>query len=88
MGFQFKKYKTKFRYALNPIFAMLTSKKKDMEKQQWDEYVKKTHERILRNPVDFLGTDLPNENLMTDILDEIFRDFAKDLIVRKMDTDL
>ena len=83
MGLLFKKYKTKFRYALKPIFAMLTAKTEDMERDEWTEYVKRTHRRILQNPIDFLGTDLPNSSLLKDILDELFLDYGKDLHIRK-----
>jgi hypothetical protein len=32
---------------------------------------------------DFLGTDLPEMNLIKDILDEIFSEFLKDIKIKK-----
>lgn len=86
MGILFKKYKTRFRYALKPVFAMLVSKQKEMDDAAWREFLKKTHDNILRNPTEFLGTDLPEQNLMTDILEEIFKEFFYDLRIKRRST--
>lgn len=82
MGLLFKKYKTRFRYALKPVFAMLISKEKEMGSAEWTEFLKRTHDNIIRNPSEFLGPDLPERNLMADILDEIFKEFTTDLTIR------
>lgn len=83
MGILFKKYKTRFRYALKPVFAMLVSREKNLDTHSWSMLTHRTFESILRNPAEYLGQDLPDENLMRDILDEIFVEFHKDLKVKK-----
>jgi hypothetical protein len=83
MGLLFKKYKTRFRYALKPVFAMLVSKEKEMSQSEWNEYVSKTHTNILSNAVEFLGSDLPEDDLMKDILEELFKEFSADLKIKK-----
>lgn len=86
MGLLFKKYKTKFRYALKPVFAMLVTKQREMEPSEWKEFLDKTHDNILRNPSEFLGRELPELSLMRDILDEIFKEFFLDLKIKRRST--
>ena len=83
MSLLFKRYKTKFRYALQPVFSMLVGKEKEMPHEDWLQLIKTTEQRILLNPVDFLGTDLPGKDLMKDIVEEIFKEFDKDLKIKK-----
>lgn len=87
MGFLFKKFKTKFRYALKPVFAMLVAKQREMDPSDWKEFLKKTHDNILRNPTEFLGSELPEKDLMTDILEEIFKEFFYDLKIKRRSFD-
>ena len=83
MGLLFKKYKTKFRYALQPLFAMLAAKEKTMNLVEWQNYIQRTRESILGNPAEFLGPELPESTLMRDVLDEIFLDFHKDRKIKR-----
>jgi hypothetical protein len=78
MGLLFKKYKTKFRYTLQPLFALLLHKRKQMEGALWLDLCYKTKQSIMNNPFEFLGPDLPEKNLMEDILEEIFFEFIKE----------
>jgi hypothetical protein len=79
MGLLFKKYKTKFRYALKPVFGMLVAKKKVLREDEWSAATMRMKEQILSNPLDYLGSDLPDPDLQRDILDEIFLEFYKDI---------
>jgi hypothetical protein len=79
MGLLFKKYKTKFRYALKPVFAMLVAKKKELPSDEWLQFTNRLHEKITANPIEYLGSDLPEKDLIRDILDELFLEFHKDL---------
>jgi hypothetical protein len=78
MGIRFKRYKSKFRFALKPFFVMISDKRKDMSESEWRELIRQTQISVLTNPVDFLGDDLPDPNLMRDVLDEIFAEFLKE----------
>jgi hypothetical protein len=78
MGLLFKKYKTKFRYTLQPLFALLLYKRKQLQSPSWLELCQKTKQSILNNPLEFLGDDLPEKNLMEDIVEEIFVEFVKE----------
>ena len=83
MGLLLKKYKTRFRYSLQPMFALLEAKEKTLRHDEWQSFVKKTQERILLNPIDYLGMDIPDESLLKDIIEEIFIEFFKDQKVKR-----
>lgn len=78
MGAIFKFYKRKFRNALEPVFVMLIDKKRQMQADEWSELIAHVTTRILKNPEEFLGADLPGHDLMCDILYEIFEQFIKE----------
>jgi hypothetical protein len=80
MGVLFKRFKTKFRYSLKPLFAMLVAKQRLINKKEWTALVNKVHESVCRNPSEFLGADLPEPNLLRDVLDEIFQEFLKERV--------
>lgn len=83
MGLLFKKYKTKFRYALQPLFAMIVGRRKTMDYNDWEDMILRAKISILNNPIDFLGTDLPDESLVRDVIDEIFYEFMKEQVQKK-----
>jgi hypothetical protein len=78
MSLRFKKYKSTFRYFLRPVFAMLAAKRKASEAAEWLAMVQKVRQGVEQNASEFLGHDLPEKNLLRDILDEIFHDFMKE----------
>ena len=78
MGAVFKFYKRRFRNALEPVFVMLIAKKNEMDVEQWNSLVEKVAGRILENPNEFLGNDLPENPTMCDVLYEIFEQFMKE----------
>lgn len=78
MGVLFKRYKTKFRYALKPFFVMIVAKRKELTLNEWLELVEQTKRSIKSNPQEFLGSDLPESALLMDILDEIFVEFHRE----------
>lgn len=84
MSKSFKHYKRIFRNNLQPNLAVLLAKRNEMQEEEWEVYVRKTTERIRQNPIEFLGADLPSESLISDILDEIEKEFIKETqIVRR-----
>jgi hypothetical protein len=78
MGWIFKRFKTKFRYALKPVFVMLVDKQKTLDKKEWILLVNKMRQSIAVNPAEFLGDDLPEQDLLRDVLGEIFQEFMKE----------
>jgi hypothetical protein len=78
MSLRFKKYKATFRYFLRPVFAMLAAKRKSLQAAEWVALVQQVRVGVERNASEFLGHDLPEKNLLCDILDEIFQDFMKE----------
>ena len=79
MGLLFKRYKTKFRYSLQPVFAMLVAKRRDLHDGEWKLVFEKMKVSITSNPEEYLGAELPDHLLLRDILDEIFFEFVKEI---------
>jgi hypothetical protein len=80
MSLRFKKYKATFRYYLKPVFAMLAARRKELQGPEWVAMVQQVRLSVVRNPSEFLGQDLPEQNLLNDILEEIFHDFMKECV--------
>jgi hypothetical protein len=78
MGVIFRKFKTKFRYALKPVFAMLVHKQKEMDRREWVAMVMKIRNSVQGNPSEYLGTDLPDKDLLNDVLEELFHEFQRE----------
>jgi hypothetical protein len=79
MSFQFKKYKRIFRRNLQPVFASVLARKRNMEFSSWKELVNETLQHVVNNPVEYLGDDLPDKSLLVDILEEIRDEFLKEI---------
>jgi len=69
----FKLYKRKLKNNLEPLLVMLVNKKSEMTYGQWNDFVSGTRERVLKNPTEFLGEDLPDTAMMEDIVSNIFQ---------------
>ena len=78
MGLAFKKYKRIFRRNLQPLFAVLVSRRRSMDKASWTILVEETLNHVVENPVEYVGSDLPHHQLLIDVLDEIRSDFLKE----------
>jgi hypothetical protein len=57
---------------------MITEKRKVMNYQEWTSYIQQIKKDILGNPVEFLGTDLPDQTLTEDIVNDVFLEFIKE----------
>jgi hypothetical protein len=75
----FTRHKRKFRNKLQPVFAMLKSKKSTMNDVDWELLVKKTIHGVNLNPTEYLGHDLPADTLVADVLAEIESEFLRDV---------
>jgi hypothetical protein len=78
MSLAFKKYKRIFRRNLQPLFAVLVARRRSLDKTNWTRLVDETLQHVMANPVEYLGSDLPHEPLMRDVLDEIRDEFLKE----------
>jgi hypothetical protein len=65
----------KYSLLLKPIKILLLSKRQAWSRDYWFRYVQETKERILLNPEEYLGTDLPEPEVLRDTVEFIFRDF-------------
>ena len=70
-------YRRKFNNALEPIKVMLVDKKRKLTLASWISFVNQTRDRVLMSPHQYLGDQLPPQNLMSTIINDIFRDFVK-----------
>jgi len=57
---------------------MLAAKRKALQAGEWVAMVQQVRKGVERNAPEFLGRDLPERNLLRDILDELFHDFMKE----------
>ncbi|HEX6889105.1 MAG TPA: hypothetical protein VF141_00375 [Chryseolinea sp.] len=78
MSFAFKKYKRIFRRNLQPLFAVLAARRRSMDNVTWTRLVDETLRHVMANPVEYLGRDLPHQQLIRDVLDEIRLEFIKE----------
>ena len=78
MGIAFKKYKRIFRRNLQPLFAVLAARRRSMDKATWTLLVDETLRHVIDNPVEYVGTDLPHQQLIRDVIDEIRTEFLKE----------
>ncbi len=69
-------YKVKFNRKLAPLKAMLVNKKSRMNVNAWRSLILKTEERIILNPVEYLGEELPSSETTSLILKIIFSEFV------------
>jgi hypothetical protein len=78
MGIAFKKYKRIFRRNLQPLFAVLVARRRSIDKVAWTTLVDETLQHVIDNPAEYVGSDLPNQQLIRDVLDEIRTEFLKE----------
>jgi hypothetical protein len=71
----FKTYKRKFRNSLEPVMVMLIHRKSKISFDQWNDLVTRTKASIINNPVEFLGSGLPDQNSVKDIIEILFDEF-------------
>ena len=70
-------YRRKFNNALEPLKVMLVDKKRKLTLATWISFVNQTRDRVLVSPHQYLGEPLPPADQMSQIVNDIFRDFVK-----------
>lgn len=70
-------YRRKFNTALEPIKVMLVNKKRTLTLATWMAFVNKTRGSVLSSPTEYLGDNLPPQEMTNEIVDSLFNDFLK-----------
>jgi hypothetical protein len=70
-------YRRKFNNALQPLKVMLVDRKRRLSLATWISFVNQIRDRVLVNPDQYLGDPLPPAAKMSQIVNDIFRDFVK-----------
>ena len=70
--------KRSIRLTLSPMFELFRYKKANSENDDWLKFVLKTEERIVNNPEQFLGSDLPPKLVLEQSVKEIFEQYLED----------
>ena len=73
-----QEYKRQFSLMLKPILEMLKHKRHGMNSEDWDVHVIQVEASIINNPDQYIGRELPNVNVVSRIIREIFEDFLQD----------
>jgi len=72
-------YKKQFNVTLEPFKVMLINRKETLAYHDWRALVERTESSILRNPDQYLGTELPEQESLAIIVKNIFQDFLDNL---------
>jgi hypothetical protein len=83
-----RSHKRKFNYALEPIKVMLVHQQNILKKKEWLSFVERTKLSVIHQPEQYIGQDLPERKMLTDIVTTIFEEFLRetDAFPRKEDT--
>jgi hypothetical protein len=71
------KVSLKHRNQIKPIFEMLAHRKSKMNKEEWDDFVKRTEQSIVNSSDQYLS-DLPNKDKVI-VIHHLFDDFFKEM---------
>jgi hypothetical protein len=72
-------YKKQFNVTLEPFKDMLIERKGTLAYRDWRALVERTESGILKNPDQYLGKDLPEEESLNVIVKNIFEEFLGNL---------
>jgi hypothetical protein len=70
-------YKDNFQVLLQPMIDLFDYKKSILRQSEWMTFVTSTRERIIADPHQFLGHDLPPASVLGEIVLEIFRNYLE-----------
>jgi hypothetical protein len=70
-----KLYKRKFNHALEPIKVMLVRQQAMRNKKDWVAFVERTRLSVIEHPYQYLGTTLPDQVIINDLVNLIFDEF-------------
>lgn len=78
MNNQFDFDKRSIRILLSPMFELFRHKKENTENEEWLKFVLRTEERIVNNPEQFLGSELPSKLVLEQSVKELFDQYLKE----------
>lgn len=70
-----EQFKTDFLSTLRPFIEMLETKRKVMLMEDWVSFVRTVQLRIMTEPEQYLGRELPSQLTVELIINEIFEEF-------------
>lgn len=68
-------YKRVFYPMLWPFLEMLEHREDQMNYRDWTQLIERTVKSINDNPLQYLNGDLPDKEIISDVVKEIFADF-------------
>jgi hypothetical protein len=71
-------YKRKFKNALEPMLVMLLNHKETMSDDSWVTHVQDIQTRVMNNPGEFLGRNLPPATTVKEVVALIFNQFVRE----------
>ena len=70
--------KRSIRILLSPMFELFRHKKANIENEEWLKFVLRTEERIVSNPQQFLGPELPSKLVLEQSVKELFDQYLEE----------
>lgn len=71
-------YKNTFRFTLEPILQLLEHKRTLLHFLEWIQFVESTKSRIINNPEQYLGKNLPDQAIITQCIEMIFDEMVEE----------
>jgi hypothetical protein len=71
-------HKNTFRFTIDPIVQLLEHKRTVLNFSEWIQFVESTKARIIDNPEQYLGKDLPDSKIIKQSIDMIFEEMIED----------
>lgn len=71
-------HKFKFLKVLGPFLDLLEAKRENSDFESWTNSVRCTQLRVVAEPEQYLGRDLPSPPTIHILVDEIFEEFIKE----------
>ena len=73
----------RFNKSLEPIKVMLVNRRQTLSSPEWLRFVEHTKTSIIHNPDQYLGSEIPPQEMLVEIIERIFSDFLHDLSLRR-----
>jgi len=71
----YKHTKQEFQVRLLPVMDLLDHKRSVLPHEDWIAFTGRTKTSIVNNPIQFLGQDLPDKEITTELVESIFSEY-------------